>query len=180
MWLDGAELGEASAALGALFAQRSELALHASLSSVGCPRCGGSLAEVCVQEVAIDWCTTCYGVWLDGGEYQAIQQAEHKPKAPPSHVKCYACGKQMTLGEAYYTDVGLVCIDCQQGAEGDKMKERGQQDAEWERQRRAAVASQQRAEVAGDPVYRALQGDIGRLRSEVRRLESSTEDRSGR
>ena len=59
-------------------------ALHAEAQAKGeeaaepmqCPRCGGSLKEETFDEVQIDRCDTCHGVWLDAGELRQIAQKE--------------------------------------------------------------------------------------------------------
>jgi hypothetical protein len=38
------------------------------LSSMRCPRCDGNLKESQVDQVAIDTCEKCGGIWLDSGE----------------------------------------------------------------------------------------------------------------
>ena len=41
-----------------------------------CPRCAGSLKEEFFDDVQIDRCDTCHGVWLDAGELRQIAQKE--------------------------------------------------------------------------------------------------------
>ncbi len=41
-------------------------------SSMQCPRCHGTLKEEIYDEVHIDRCDTCNGVWLDSGELEQI------------------------------------------------------------------------------------------------------------
>ncbi|HEV2835520.1 MAG TPA: zf-TFIIB domain-containing protein [Pyrinomonadaceae bacterium] len=48
----------------------------AGTSSMKCPRCDGSLKEVQLEEVMIDRCDNCGGVWLDSGE---LEQLTSKP-----------------------------------------------------------------------------------------------------
>jgi hypothetical protein len=50
----------------------------AGISSMKCPRCDGSLNETKFEEVAIDVCDNCGGVWLDSGE---LEQLTRKPEA---------------------------------------------------------------------------------------------------
>ena len=54
----------------------SEEAKASGLSSMKCPRCDGSLAESKFEEVLIDTCDNCGGVWLDSGELQQLTQKE--------------------------------------------------------------------------------------------------------
>jgi len=44
--------------------------------SLGCPRCGTALSPVVYQDVNIDQCPACQGVWLDRGELEALAPRE--------------------------------------------------------------------------------------------------------
>src|SRR5882724_8140293 len=48
----------------------------AGKSSMLCPRCDGSLKESKVEEVLIDSCEKCGGVWLDSGELEKLTTRE--------------------------------------------------------------------------------------------------------
>jgi DNA repair exonuclease SbcCD ATPase subunit len=48
----------------------------AGTSSMQCPRCSGSLREGKFEEVLIDTCEKCAGVWLDAGELERLTQRE--------------------------------------------------------------------------------------------------------
>jgi hypothetical protein len=48
----------------------------AGLSSMDCPRCDGSLKENKIDEVSIDTCEKCGGVWLDSGELEQLTKKE--------------------------------------------------------------------------------------------------------
>lgn len=50
----------------------AEEAKAAGTSSMQCPRCDGSLKEMKVEEVTIDTCDKCGGVWLDSGELEQM------------------------------------------------------------------------------------------------------------
>ena len=54
----------------------AEEAKAAGLSSMKCPRCDGGLHESKFEEVSIDTCDKCGGVWLDSGELQQLTQKE--------------------------------------------------------------------------------------------------------
>ena len=54
----------------------AEEAKAAGTSSMKCPRCDGSLMESTFEEVQIDTCEKCGGVWLDSGELQQLTQKE--------------------------------------------------------------------------------------------------------
>lgn len=54
----------------------AEDAKAAGTSSMSCPRCGGSLKEGKFEDVSIDTCEKCAGVWLDAGELEQLTQRE--------------------------------------------------------------------------------------------------------
>jgi uncharacterized protein with PIN domain len=54
----------------------SEDAKAAGTSSMSCPRCDGNLKESKVEEVTIDTCEQCGGVWLDSGELEQLTRHE--------------------------------------------------------------------------------------------------------
>ena len=54
----------------------SEEAKAAGLSSMKCPRCDGTLAESKFEEVMIDTCDKCGGVWLDSGELEQLTKKD--------------------------------------------------------------------------------------------------------
>ncbi len=50
----------------------SEEAKAAGTSSMQCPRCDGRLMETKIEDVTIDTCDKCGGVWLDSGELEQM------------------------------------------------------------------------------------------------------------
>jgi len=50
----------------------AEEAKAAGLSTMQCPRCDGQLAEHKFEEVMIDRCDKCGGIWLDSGELEQL------------------------------------------------------------------------------------------------------------
>ena len=54
----------------------AEEAKAAGLSSMACPRCDGTLKESKFEEVLIDTCDKCGGVWLDSGELEQVTKKE--------------------------------------------------------------------------------------------------------
>jgi uncharacterized protein with PIN domain len=54
----------------------AEEAKAAGLSSMKCPRCDGSLKEINFEEVMIDTCDKCGGVWLDSGEFGQLTKKD--------------------------------------------------------------------------------------------------------
>ena len=51
-------------------------AKEAGTSSMKCPRCDGTLKEIFIEEVPLDTCDTCAGVWLDSGEMEKLTQTD--------------------------------------------------------------------------------------------------------
>jgi uncharacterized protein len=45
-------------------------------SALRCPKCDGTLEGVIVEQVEIDVCNTCGGVWLDAGELEQLSKRE--------------------------------------------------------------------------------------------------------
>ena len=45
-----------------------------------CCRCGGNMAEITIDEVVIDKCETCGGIYLDAGELDLLLKS-HKPQS---------------------------------------------------------------------------------------------------
>jgi len=54
----------------------AEQAKAAGTSSMRCPRCNGTLKPSTVEEVEIDTCENCGGVWLDSGELERLTKQE--------------------------------------------------------------------------------------------------------
>lgn len=54
----------------------SEEAKAAGTSSMRCPRCDGTLNETKVEDVSVDVCDKCAGVWLDSGELEQLTKRE--------------------------------------------------------------------------------------------------------
>ncbi len=54
----------------------AEEAKAAGTSSMRCPRCDGNLQETKVEDVSIDTCDKCGGVWLDSGELEQLTKRE--------------------------------------------------------------------------------------------------------
>ena len=54
----------------------SEDAKVAGTSSMKCPRCDGSLSESKFEEVTVDTCDKCGGVWLDSGEFEQVTKKD--------------------------------------------------------------------------------------------------------
>ncbi len=48
----------------------------AATAALACPKCDGTLIEESFEEVQIDRCSKCNGVWLDAGELERLTQRE--------------------------------------------------------------------------------------------------------
>ena len=48
----------------------------AGISTMSCPRCDGNLQEKKFEEVLIDTCDNCGGVWLDSGELEQLMKRD--------------------------------------------------------------------------------------------------------
>ena len=46
-----------------------------------CPKCGQELKEIIHEEVAMDKCESCEGVWLDKGELELVINLEAEKRA---------------------------------------------------------------------------------------------------
>lgn len=47
--------------------------------TMSCPRCEGQLHEREYDDVHIDQCDTCQGIWLDAGEFEHLVRQETGP-----------------------------------------------------------------------------------------------------
>ncbi len=54
----------------------AEDAKTAGTSSMHCPRCDGNLKESKFEEILIDTCDKCGGVWLDSGELEQLTKKD--------------------------------------------------------------------------------------------------------
>ncbi len=54
----------------------AEQAKAAGTSTMRCPRCDGDLKQNKFEEVEIDVCEKCGGVWLDSGELEQLTKRE--------------------------------------------------------------------------------------------------------
>ncbi len=55
-----------------------EQAKAAEAAMLQCPRCDGKLVEIAYEEVMIDRCNKCNGVWLDAGELEQVREREEE------------------------------------------------------------------------------------------------------
>ena len=45
-------------------------------ATLQCPKCDGTLTELTFEDVQIDRCNKCNGVWLDAGELERLTKSE--------------------------------------------------------------------------------------------------------
>jgi len=63
-------------AIEKLRAEREAEAARAA--ALKCPRCDGVLAEISYEDVLVDRCESCHGVWLDAGELERLTAREER------------------------------------------------------------------------------------------------------
>ena len=69
---------ESLAKLRAALAEQAQ-AQGEEVATMNCPRCDGKLHEKTYEDVTIDQCDRCHGVWLDAGELERIVGEESAP-----------------------------------------------------------------------------------------------------
>lgn len=85
-----------------------------------CPVCKDSMVVLEFEQVEIDYCTGCEGIWLDSGELELLLETEEDrsrlsnlfKEAEPEKEKSYdcpICGKRML--KFYVGEQGKVMID---------------------------------------------------------------------
>jgi uncharacterized protein len=48
----------------------------AEAAAMRCPKCEGTLVEITHEDVQVDRCDKCHGVWLDAGELERLTYKE--------------------------------------------------------------------------------------------------------
>jgi hypothetical protein len=56
--------------------EEEERAAAERASTLACPRCDGRLKEITYEEVQVDRCSKCHGVWLDAGELEHLTRKD--------------------------------------------------------------------------------------------------------
>jgi Zn-finger nucleic acid-binding protein len=51
-------------------------AKEAVAATLQCPRCEGRLMEITFEQIQVDRCDKCGGVWLDAGELESLTKRE--------------------------------------------------------------------------------------------------------
>lgn len=92
---------------------------------MNCPSCRVPLIILELDQVEVDFCTTCSGVWLDSGELEILlSETEGKDavfgsftadvKSEEKPVRCPACSKRM-VKVRYGTEQPVVLDRCPNG-----------------------------------------------------------------
>jgi len=85
-----------------------------------CPVCNEAMIVLELNEVEIDYCPSCKGIWLDGGELELLLEDENErkrimssfklePNSSEKKYKCPICRKKMD--KVYVGDQQGVLID---------------------------------------------------------------------
>ncbi len=96
-----------------------------------CPVCDKPARALSFFTVPIDWCPECGGVWLDGGELEALRELARPSAAMPANASpyrmspeilqrkaslgtavCAKCNQTVWVDMTYMTGDGVVCVPC--------------------------------------------------------------------
>lgn len=131
----GREVGAVHPILSRIEASRDEaIASPEHGTGVGaCPLCQKPSRALSYFEVAIDWCSHCGAIWLDGNEIdqlraQVERYREHitdramDPYRTAANatarmvvlgqVTCESCQRTVRVKDSVYSSIGLLCIQC--------------------------------------------------------------------
>lgn len=129
LWLDAQELALVCPTVADLPARKTEILLsgQAGANIPVCPRCQAVPYEFALMEdMKVDFCPRCSGVWLDGDEYEESdfipEQARERDVSPyRSHaaavektrdVLCQDCARPVTVATSYVWEYGFLCRVC--------------------------------------------------------------------
>jgi Zn-finger nucleic acid-binding protein len=136
LWLDAGEIAVVVPQLEAVKSQAEALgtATRRGTGIPACPRCFEAPLEINVLGLAVDFCTACGGLWLDGDEHTGFSQESDRMRglaaSGPSRgayrtaakaaqtglVLCSACGSETPLAKTYMSPDGAVCPACHASA----------------------------------------------------------------
>lgn len=135
LWLDGVEVAQAFRALGQHAVRVGDLLAAGARRGHGigrCPRCQAETLELPYFDMWLDMCLSCFGMWFDGDEVQAVARTADRqdgipaPEPPGGYreravaaareekVACGRCGKTVPLDRTLVTANGLLCDPCGQ------------------------------------------------------------------
>lgn len=86
-----------------------------------CPACKETLVILELHEIEIDYCTSCKGVWLDGGELELmledesekaklIQSLEVVADSKEKKIRCPICSEKME--KVKHNEVDIITDKC--------------------------------------------------------------------
>ena len=90
-----------------------------------CPVCNEAIIVLELNQIEIDYCPTCAGIWLDSGELELLIENEaerkkisdaflHETDHPEKHYKCPICSRRME--KVFVGDTKEILIDrCTKG-----------------------------------------------------------------
>lgn len=190
VWLDEYELAEVDGALGGLPFRHDEIARLGTVhdGTPRCPRCRDRCVEIAVLDVAVDVCTGCRGVWLDGAELEAVRRASDleaarkaettasyrvAPKAARAIADgcfvCPRCDTERPVSFGLFTPRGLVCRECfHEHDEGDLLAEASRDHGDASDHFRAARPGSDAASRVAEALVGALRAIATAARSTVR------------
>ncbi len=130
LWLDAQKLDAVCPTVSDLPSRKTEVLLTGQAgANIGvCPRCAAVPYEFAVMEdMLVDFCPRCSGVWLDGDEYEegafepaaAPRERERSPYRDKAHdpgkpreVTCQDCARPVTVATSYVWEYGFLCRAC--------------------------------------------------------------------
>lgn len=130
LWLDAQKLAAVCPTVSDLPARKTEVLLtgQAGANIPVCPRCAAVPYEFAVmEEMLVDFCPQCSGVWLDGDEYEESafepvstprerDRSPYRSAAPdtakPREVTCQDCARPVTVATSYVWEYGFICRSC--------------------------------------------------------------------
>jgi len=132
LWLDAQKLAAVCPTVADLPARKSEIMLigREGANITVCPRCNAIPYEFAVMEdMRVDFCPQCFGVWLDGDEYEegvfappsshghrARDKSPYRSAADKAEkkreVNCQDCARPVTVATSYVWEYGFLCHAC--------------------------------------------------------------------
>lgn len=130
LWLDAQKLAAVCPTVADLPSRQTEIFLvgQAGTNIPVCPRCAAVPYEFALMEdMLVDFCPQCHGVWLDGDEYE---ESAFEPAAPSkarerspyrasaekaerkSEVSCQDCSRPTVVAKSYIWEYGFLCHAC--------------------------------------------------------------------
>lgn len=85
-----------------------------------CPVCKNDMIILELEQVEIDYCSVCKGIWLDGGELELIYHDTSSndvdglfqkfQESTEPNIKCPICSKRM--GKVEFNKTGIILDKC--------------------------------------------------------------------